>query len=244
MEALILLIALLSPTLGWSAIAANTDALYDFENGAALGTDTSGNGLTLTNNGSTPQSTTAKVGNYSAGPFTGSTYFSSPAGLDTKMNGKTVYTIEFYVKMNAGFASCAPYVITNGNSYCVIGNNGFIQWLTAGATLDSAPGKITAGAWQHIALVMTGAAKQIWVDGIVVTGTAYSSTLGTANAFPIGSFGGIFNIQGLIDQMRFSNVARTTFPTVDPADTVVTPPDFSPFLRNLLTPFLGPMGFR
>ncbi len=84
--------------------------------------------------------------------------------------------------------------------------------------LLNAPGQIVAGAWYHVAGTWDGTTQHIFVNGIEVA-TSVPGVPGTPSAATTHLIlGGVswlptsHNFNGLIDGLRVSNVARTSFP--------------------------------
>jgi hypothetical protein len=249
---MILLLALLVPACGWSAIAANTLALYNMEDK----TDSSGNGFTMTDYGAGGVFATEPT------PPTGAKSLSitsvnsqlAPAGVYNGLSGISAFTIECYIykKRPTGVV----HIITRSDASAGLGyfelrieNNdpGTLNWGTyTGAWQQvTAANAIALNTWYHVAGTYNAGTMRLYINGTEVgtAKTGLASTTGTLSSMRIGCDTSSYLV-GNIDQLRFSTVARTTFPTVDPADVVAVPPNASPFLRNLITPILGPLGFK
>ena len=99
--------------------------------------------------------------------------------------------------------------------------------LTSGANILAGQWYHVAGTWEYDSLATQSVIK-IYVDGVEIPGTGYDlgvSSMADASApVNIGSFAGTYFFDGVIDEVRISNIARTSFdlnnaPSVD-ADTV------------------------
>ncbi len=87
------------------------------------------------------------------------------------------------------------------------------SWTTAIA-LDSDPGTLTQGQWQHVALQWDSAGVSLWRDGVQVASTTTTTTPATASlSLYLGENGprGVIwdsSFRGSIQNLRISNVAR------------------------------------
>lgn len=199
-------------------IASGTEALYNFEN--AL-TDSSGNGRTLTQAGTIPFVTTPTPaqGIYMAGVFTDVNYGTAPAALRTAMSGLSAWTIEFYA--NTVSRANNPVIIswqgTHENFFQQ--NPTSLRWNAGGANnLDIATDHIGTGSNKHVALVcLSSSSRKIFIDNVERGSNAQDASLGTVLQMTLGRYylAGGFSYNGYIDQLRFSSVARSSFPTVD-----------------------------
>ncbi len=167
------------------------------------------------------------------GPFAnGSSFLSIPESLNLDMQGLATYTIEADIKLNSynnttssHFNTIYSQITTDGNNpRFEIGGNvsphgqGSLYWDDNGADLSSAPGTIALSQWYHVAFTFASGTNtsNIYVDNInVASGTSanYRFNSNIIQSF-IGSFAnGLSNIDGYIDNVRISNIARTTFPS-------------------------------
>ena len=119
---------------------------------------------------------------------------------DVVYKGNDIYYLESTTLSNGGVPAAGVTVVSSGNSN------------TYG------PSKLTAGVWTHLAETYDGATVRLYVNGAQVASTARSGQLASSsNPLEIGGdsiFGQFF--EGLIDEVRVYNVART--PTQIQAD--------------------------
>jgi hypothetical protein len=214
-------------------IAPGTIALYEFENN---GLDSSGNGYDLVEVGTVPfQAGGPAGGAYQAGPFTDTDYFNTPAGFNAALSGLSVWTWEFYVTPNS--VANSPIVllsVDDGLAFFEIlpppfeGAGKFHRLFARPVLAQSADGEFVVGNTYHVAVVCDGSSvsvyKALYSGGelgphSLIASAASGATFGTVTdsfvgrsslAFPT------FALDGYVDEMRISNVARTSFPTVDP----------------------------
>ena len=211
---------------GQLATDANTIALWHFDEGSGLTTaDASGNGHT----GTLGNSTTANAADptWVTGRFAGALSYSSAssqyvqgAGSNTFPNNQV--TVEFWEKavspygsgsggysqpFTAGFIDCAVNVSSNDMEFGV-GNGS--SW-----SYPSAPTVVlTNGAWHYVTYVYDGVNQLFYVDGAKIAGVAASpaTTMGAIAAgygYQLGGRPANTFFNGIIDEMRISNVART-----------------------------------
>jgi hypothetical protein len=211
-------------------IAPNTVALYNFENNAL---DSSGNNYSLTNTGGVNFNTTPAPipqGLYDAGGnFSPTTRFQMPSSgtpapgtFYFDFAGLSAYTVEFYVYMNS-LATMDVFQIYDDNSFQYglfvrLNSDGSITYYSNGSAngLVSPGGVIAAGAWYHVAITTDAVNKKIFVNNVLrATGPQSGGTpLVVSRQLFIGQV--FVPLNGFLDQFRFSNVARTSFPTIDP----------------------------
>ncbi len=201
--------------------------------------DASGNGNSLTATGSPPAyaypffSPTAYPSSVSqpivppttssfAGPFTGSNFYNLPSAVYTGMNGKTAITIDgwFYaVDFPSGTYNLAGTCIGASNTWIVyLDSSGKLNFkIGSTAILSSA---LTIGQWYYFAAVYDGSHLNLYIGptpetaAVAATPVAYSTATGNSTTGGIGATinGGDFN--GYLCRVSFSNVARTSFPTL------------------------------
>lgn len=246
MKALWLVLWLATAT-AQAAVASGTLALYKFENDL---TDSSGNGYTLSQNGTLTFHTTPTPpqGAYAVGGFSGAVNGYS-AALRTAASGSTTYTFEAYIYVTD--LSTQRMIWSGGSSsassiFFSVLNTGAIRWTSDDANIyDSTAGDIAVNTWYYVAFVVNGTSLKVYkglpgvAPSLVKDVTATSPESPTAGNFYLGAYSlatGIFNFSGYIDAVRFSNVARTSLPTSDSSGSLLSPyPDQSnkPFVSPL-----------
>jgi hypothetical protein len=221
--------------LGWGpplTIAANTLALWRFDNN---GLDASPNAYNLSLVGSVPfQAGGPGGGAAQAGIFTDANYYNTPAGFNTALSSLSVWTWEFFVTPNDLSNSPMVFLIEDdGLAFFeilpapVLGAVKFHRLFARPVLVQSAAGEVVAGNVYHFAVVCTGTTIEIY-KAVVSGGVVGPHTL-VAQAVSAATFGTILNgfvgrssaafpgfaMDGYIDNLRISDVARTTFPTLD-----------------------------
>ncbi|MFA6470216.1 MAG: LamG-like jellyroll fold domain-containing protein [Bacteroidota bacterium] len=179
-------------TLYYVAIAAQNDTLYRRGSEATVMTMSSAPGNSLL--------------------FDGSDDYVSIADANA-LDMTTTYTLEAWIKPN-GFSSMAGII----SKYHSNGANGYFIRLSndppfTGIRFDefeSASGILSAGNWYHIAAVNNNGTRTLYVNGnsVSISGGPFT-TNSNSDHVAIGSdFGGRY-FNGVIDEVRIWNVART-----------------------------------
>lgn len=190
--------------------------------------DTSGNGYHLTQSGVVPVAAfpcapIPAQGNYSAGPFTDTKYLNCPAGLCTAMSSNT-FTIEGWLYMHTLPTNSKLFANTTGTVVdCAVDSAGQLVFTIAATSLTSPASSIVVGKWYYVAFVYTSAAsggKVIYLGETPETAVAIASATQTQaitglSGAKIGNaiIGGA-PLNGYLDRLVFSTVARTSFPTL------------------------------
>ena len=172
-------------------------------------TDSSGNGNNATTGGDPAFSSSSKIGPY-CGNFDGTGDYARIADAQSIFGGKSVVTVEFWIKPAAGTQSSIHYIeYGSGTSTFSLETgvptaNFYINNISQGAI------SVTADAWQHIALVMDGTNSHRYKNGALVDSTAFNSTINdVSSGFDVGGRGGSRNINALFDDVRIYDYART-----------------------------------
>lgn len=203
--------------------------------------DQSGNAVALTNNGSTPfSSSVVKVGSYSAGLFNGSSqYFNNTTATSF---GTGDFTLEGWLYPTANGESGITYICgaasTSGSvmlgqtpSALTVG----IYKIGTGAVLTSSS-SMTLDAWNHIAAVRSGGVDTIYINGIA-SGTVADTNSYPASNLQLGSANGTANsfFNGYLDNIRVSAFPRYTANFTPPVATYQTalPTAYDPFWQSV-----------
>ncbi len=197
-------------------------ALWQFDTATGQTADSSGNGRTLTANG-TPTSPAGQAGFAQALGLNGSTQFAT-APTDVAYDLGNDFTVEAWFR-RSGSPATDEAIIERGNGTdrtfllyvegggtrvsAIVSRNGVDRYVGGGSV------NVTDGAWHHVALTVDAANNQrIYVDG-VQQGAPFALggpvNGGSGDQVAIGRYGnssaGFFN--GQIDDVRISDVART-----------------------------------
>lgn len=183
--------------------------------------DQTANGNTLTNNNvSDSASVPFANGNTDSGSFNG-TNSSFVASTSTSLVINGDITLEAWVNPTTITASTMEVVSkpngTNPASYMLRLENGKASFFrgTGAASLGNvlATNAVTANAWHHIAVVMSGTGVTHYLDGATNgTGTINGTPADSGTSPGIGRriTDGSVPFSGLIDEIRVWNVARTS----------------------------------
>lgn len=194
----------------------------------------------------------------------------SPTGIgswNTQLNTTGNYTIEMNIRMlgNSLFGSANNLIskfVTNslsGPPYNAEGatlnitTNGSLNFGSNSVTTSTPTGTILSNDWYHVAYTWNGSQRKLYVNNVLqATDTALGSWIktpgpGTPTEIRVGTFGANSNnFNGLIKNVRLSNIARTSFysgsqgPTATDANTLGlwslnnTLADQTPSVYNLL----------
>ena len=179
--------------------------------------DTSNSSLTITNSGTTINTSTYKYGTGSM-YFNGSSYLSTPTTSILNLGGSN-FTIEFWYYAND--ISNSPYLLelysglsvrvlimldsTNGVDFNIINSGG--QWIHT----ISVPALAT---WHHVAAVVNGSTMSLYLNGVFQSSTTTTySVASTSYKLNVGyyQYGNTQYFNGYIDDLRITRgVARYT----------------------------------
>ena len=246
MKALLLLLLIASSA--WADLTPNTLALYYFE---LNGNDQSANGYHLTDNGTITfaSNIAAPQGTYAVSTFTTTAFYDTPSGLYNALTQTGSFTIEMYAFKYERFPN--TYLVSGGNTSPLdvvrvtlqfgdaVGDT--ITFRAGGNTLIYEPVDDLRMRWNYIAVTGSPSGMSIYLGDtataavLVASNGSNGSIAGDMDRMKIGQF---YNVatSGLIalDSLRFSDVARTSFPTTDPSN-----PTRAPSLNNVLKLKLG-----
>lgn len=201
------------------AVDANTVALFQFEDPATTALDS-----TASNRNATVTNTSAGTGLFGSGRvFNGTNDKLEFGSVFTALSGSSGWTIEYFAKSADGVY--APY-FQNGNSsagWMLYPLGSGIQYgiklTSAGASnwsfLTSVATPTLDTAWHYYAMTWTqSGAVSIYRDGVLLESTSVDggSWAGTNNYgvwMDYDSYWTTYNGAGVVDDIRFSNIARS-----------------------------------
>lgn len=195
--------------------------------------DTSGNARNLTQTGTVPVAAfpcapIPAQGNYSAGPFSDANYLNCPAGLCTAMSSDT-FTFEGWIYMHTLPTNSKFFANTTGTVVdCAVDSAGQLVFTIAATSLTS-PASVVVGKWYYVAFAYTSGAssgKKIYLGetpetAVVIASATQTQAITGLSGAKIGNaiIGGA-PLDGYVDRLVFSTVARTSFPTL-PTDSSI-----------------------
>jgi hypothetical protein len=198
----------------------------DTTNGSTTFTDSTGN-FSLSATGNAQHSTADQKFGASSILMDGTTDEVILSTSDTTMGGSSAHTVECW--FNTSSSTAYQYLVCRNSSQQFAGlfidpdhatNN--IGWGgNATGTIMYATATINTGTWYHVAVVMDGTGAEIFFDGERVASVASFSAWGYATAsgnITIGSqhYTGSshrYTLDGYIDEVRWSDVARYSYST-------------------------------
>jgi hypothetical protein len=201
----------------------------DGTNGAQNNTflDSSTNNFTITRNGNVTQgsfSPYTAAAPYSTATKGGSGYFDGSgdditAASNAAFNQSGDFTIEYWAYLNAN--TNYQIIFGRGSDYITIQHSSdsgaMIRIVRYGAALIDTGGDVTAGQWNHFALVRSGSTVTAYLNGVSVASGTDSTSTAPGNALSIGQLGGGNDyFTGYLSDVRFTNTAVYT--------TAFTPP--------------------
>lgn len=203
----------------------------DGTNGSTTFTDSSLNGLTVTSSGVTISDTGARSGFGQFADFPGSSSSALTIPASSLFDfGTGDFTIEFWFNIPAG-ASGSPYgktFVSNENNvwsagafslYALASSTQFRPSFWINEFSSSVPillpssGDYRDGNWHHFAVVRSGSAFSMYIDGVRVAngthaGNCGSSTRNLMIGDNLANNGGDRNFLGKLDDLRISRFAR------------------------------------
>jgi hypothetical protein len=199
-----------TPAAVWDA---SFEAVWHFGYPSSLAlTDSTSNGVTLTNSGAT-----AVLGKIAGGAsFNGSNAFMSSSSA--ALNNWTNQTISCWVNANTGMAADARLIEKGSNNEWTIiwnyvgGSNKLTVQALGGPTNLLTSAAALTGAWHKIDVTITSAnVVSLYVDGVLdSSATSGTGPASKTNALNVGQYGGGgYNYSGLMDELRISNAVRS-----------------------------------
>jgi Tfp pilus assembly protein PilV len=238
-------------TSSGSDVDANTVALWHMNeatSGAVLQNYTSNNNdLTPTGTGGITWNATGKFSGATQFTTLASEWFSLVNAGQVGMVPAASFTIDAWVKKTSCSASDVLFrrwgtgVTTQSYNLTTDGTCNLVFQTGNGTTTTSLTSTVvlTPGTWAHVAaqfeqVTPTTGTMTIWIDGVQrgTVGTAYGSVASAARQVELG-FTTSAALNGVIDELRFSNVARYT--TTFTPETVAYGKTYStaaPTIRN------------
>ncbi len=222
MRSLILVFVFLTK-LTWGVCAPNTVSFW-LVPGYPDVTDPCG-GYTATKVG-TPASGSFCASSPSYGPFTGNTSrYDAPASFRTAWEAAgAANTVESYVYLTSTAVQQVPYRWTDTAAVWELNitatTPASAEWRRfAGGFSGVATGAVlSVGVCYHIATTLSGNIMAIYLDNVLKQSAAVTAMSGTVTEWSFGGEdGGAALLSGLISGFRTSNIARTSFPTIDPS---------------------------
>jgi hypothetical protein len=189
-------------------------AFWSLESNASW-TDDTGNGTTLTGNGTPPNTTTGKVGNGVS--LNGSSDYLSAANNTNIAHGGGAFSMQAWV--NASVIATGSILSKSNNAfnqrdwYVQLRFNGsanvfsWRMWNTGSTTFDCDSAQTNSAGWHHIVMTYDGAgAMKIYVDNNTPGTQTLSSTANSSTgALNIGrnADDGVSFLTGTIDQVGY-----------------------------------------
>ena len=188
-----------------TGLAASTTYTYTVKSHNSYGDSTACSGVTGTTSGGG-----GGGGGAYAMEFDGaSNYITIPHSADFYPSGD--FTIEFWAKTSSGGylglnlgggGGTSGYILLLGVPYQ------FYIGINSGGFMGSPAGTVNDGSWHHFAVQREGSDITLWFDGTVCfTGTLGGAINDPGNDFQIGAYNANY-YAGVVDEFRFSNLAR------------------------------------
>lgn len=214
-------------------------------------TDSSVNGLTVTQVGGATISTAEKKFGSGSAAFDGDgDYLTVPAGAALEF-GTGDWTVEFWTRVNSKQNSTFVgqlTAITGGNFYFNFGllyefgalrlfyGDGSVPGISIGLT-DA----ITLDVWSHVALVRSSGTITVYIDGVSVGSQSAAGTMDGGLPVAIGGLpGGVYPLDGYIDELRITKgLAVYTGPFTPPTAPLAAVATPQPVNASLVLNFDG-----
>lgn len=134
--------------------------------------------------------------------------------MNSVFTGTNTVTLEAWVKLESSGSFRTIVGNYNGNMQFLLRvDNGFVAfWVDGGGGYQNVTGTTTipVGTWTHIAGVWDGTTKKIFVNGLLENSLPMTGAFPTVtNSVRVGGSFGTEYMDGLIDDVRIWNVART-----------------------------------
>ncbi|MBT3511803.1 MAG: LamG domain-containing protein [Candidatus Pacebacteria bacterium] len=226
----------------------NTIALWHINEGTGTSiSDSSGNGNNATFAASAPSWTTSGQINGAIDCESSSSQYATIGSGDI-VSTQTQLTVEAWIKPESIGPNIVGILGEGGAFRLMIGKSGEVRLLIKGnpsntkKTYIASTTPITAGSWHHVAGVWNGSAGTwaIYVNGTQVGGgtstiTSLDGGDGNNAALCNGYSGALLFFDGLIDEVRISNIARTSTEIRAAANGAPSPPT-TPYTEGQTNP--------
>ncbi len=202
-------------------IASGTIAHYRFENNIF---DSGLYNYSLSEVGTLRYSNTNQTligeGAASAGPFSSNGYITGNYQLLSGLSNLRTWSFEFIQRalVKTNNPKLLSWQNENGENYIALPSSpDSIRVGISGNIIDTPKKSSIAGNWSHIGVAYDGLDIRIYSDNILLLTTGINGYTGTVTGLYIGiSASGITGaFSGYMDSLRFSNYAKTSFPTQD-----------------------------
>jgi hypothetical protein len=147
-----------------------------------------------------------------AGSFNGSNQYLSIAS-NSVFNQSGDFTIEYYANLTSN--TNYQVVVGRGTGFITIQHssdaNAMIRLVRYGQATLATGGNVTAGKWNHFAIVRSGSTVNGYLNGVLVATATDSTSTATGNALAIGqNSDGTNYFTGQISNVRYTNTAVYT----------------------------------
>lgn len=124
------------------------------------------------------------------------------------------FTVEFFFNTNAFGSNNQVFVNKSNQQQIYMGTSGIITAVDDNVTNGiSSSTAVTVGTWNHLALVKKSGTTTMYLNGNAVGSNTTFGTLLANTAYPLQlgtTSGGVWPLNGYMDEFRVSNVARYT----------------------------------
>ncbi|MFA5138092.1 MAG: LamG-like jellyroll fold domain-containing protein [Elusimicrobiota bacterium] len=164
-------------------------------------------GVLMGYNANSDKWTAGKKGNALQFASAQSQYVNFPYGAALDMTG--AYTIEAWFRTSAGAAYNTIVSHYNSNGYILAIYSDDVRFWSGGWVTWAGLG-VNDNTWHHVAVVVSGASAELFLDGISRGSNPITATTTSAQDTRIGQFSGAYFFSGVIDEVKLYNVARST----------------------------------
>lgn len=171
------------------ALTDNLVAYWKFDESSGNATDSSGAGLTLTNNNTATYST-GKINNGAYLASSSSQYFSRASFSVANPLTISFWAYESTRVSNADPANTHLLFYSNVNYSEVASNNGVIYFAGNGGSWKSTGYTLPLTTWTHLVFVSSGSTLKMYVNGTLTYTAASDFLVSFANTFYLGAWNG------------------------------------------------------
>jgi hypothetical protein len=206
----------------FSNSASGTDMRYKIEWANQVAGVAAGTAQSVIRSGDAQHSTAEQKIGASSIKFDGTGDYLTVSDIaDFSVTSSNYWTMECWYKKNSGNLHVGLFggnlwTGVNARSWaCGIqynGGNSYIRWANYSNACQVSPGAFTMDTnWHHYAVSFDAGTQRLFHDGVLLATSTHSPTWGSAgNSFRIGIGHPTTFMNGYIDEIRFSNVARYT----------------------------------